>query len=110
MNQIEIPNRPYFRIGQAARLLGVQTHVLRYWESRFPQIKPTRAPSGQRLYHQQDVRLLLQIKRLVHEEGYTLDGARRRLEEIAGDESPPDADGDQAQVLAELKDILKIIE
>lgn len=110
MSQIEIPNRPYFRIGQAARLLGVQTHVLRYWESRFPQISPTRAPSGQRLYRRRDVRLLLQIKRLVHEEGYTLDGARRRLEEIAGSDPPPDADGEQARVLAELKDILKIIE
>ena len=65
-SQIEIPTRPYFRIGQAARLLGVQTHVLRYWESEFSSVSPTRAPSGQRLYRRRDVRLLLQIKRLVH--------------------------------------------
>jgi len=72
----QIPDRLYFKIGDVARLCGVETYVLRFWESQFPQLKPNKSGTGQRLYRRRDVELALEIKRLVHAEGYTLAGAR----------------------------------
>ena len=74
-----IPDRLYFKIGDVARLCGVETYVLRFWESQFPQLKPNKSGTGQRLYRRRDVELALEIKRLVHAEGYTLAGARAVL-------------------------------
>ena len=68
-----------YRIGEAAQLVGVDAHVLRYWESEF-QLKPERSPSGQRIYRQPDLSRFLRIKALLHDEGYTIAGARRVLE------------------------------
>ncbi len=75
-----IPDRLYFKIGDVARLCGVETYVLRFWETQFPQLKPNKSGTGQRLYRRREVELALEIKRLVHEEGYTLAGARHALE------------------------------
>ena len=123
MEKPALPNKPYFRIGEVAELLGVETHVLRYWEAEFPQLSPTRAPSGQRLYRRPDVERLMLVRRLLHAEGYTIAGARRRLEEMersAGDTprgqarlfpdpAPADAPPREVvtQVLSELKDLLR---
>jgi DNA-binding transcriptional MerR regulator len=74
-----IPDRLYFKIGDVARLCGVETYVLRFWESQFPQLKTNKSGTGQRLYRRRDVELALTIKRLVHAEGYTLSGARAVL-------------------------------
>jgi DNA-binding transcriptional MerR regulator len=76
-----IPDRLYFKIGDVARLCGVESYVLRFWESQFPQLKPNKSGTGQRLYRRRDVELALDIKRLVHAEGYTLSGARAVLEQ-----------------------------
>ncbi len=76
-----IPDRLYFKIGDVARLCGVETYVLRFWESQFPQLKPNKSGTGQRLYRRRDVELALEIKRLVHSQGYTLSGARTVLEQ-----------------------------
>ena len=76
-----IPDRLYFKIGDVARLCGVETYVLRFWESQFPQLKPNKSGTGQRLYRRREVELALEIKRLVHTQGYTLAGARQALEE-----------------------------
>lgn len=78
----DIPQKPYYRIGEVARILGLETHVLRYWESEFPQLKPVRAASKQRLYRLEDLERLFEIKELVHEKRYTIAGARQRLEEL----------------------------
>ncbi len=75
-----IPDRLYFKIGDVAQLCGVETYVLRFWESQFPQLKPNKSGTGQRLYRRRDVEMALEIKRLVHSEGYTLVGARQALE------------------------------
>ncbi len=112
---IDIPDQPYFRIGQVAHLLGVETHVLRFWESEFPQIQPTRAPSGRRIYHRQDVEILALIKHLLHHEGYTIAGARRRLERGGGEggeagKQAGQTPQDKARIIGELKDILKMLE
>jgi DNA-binding transcriptional MerR regulator len=76
-----IPDRLYFKIGDVARICKVETYVLRFWETQFPQLKPNKSGTGQRLYRRHDVELALKIKHLVHSEGYTLSGARQTLEQ-----------------------------
>jgi DNA-binding transcriptional MerR regulator len=76
-----IPDRLYFKIGDVARICGVETYVLRFWETEFPQLKPNKSGTGQRLYRRRDVELALKIKHLVHTEGYTLAGARQAMEQ-----------------------------
>src|SRR5580700_2078096 len=75
----EIPDKLYFRIGEVARLCDVPAYVLRFWESEFPQLKPNKGGTGQRLYRRRDVELALRIKRLLYHEGYTIPGARQFL-------------------------------
>jgi len=76
---LDIPDKKYFRIGEVSELLGVDPHVLRYWESEFASIKPYRGKSKQRLYRHKDVRKLHQIKQLLRVQGYTISGARELL-------------------------------
>jgi len=78
--QVVIPDRLYFKIGDVAEICGLETYVLRFWETQFPQLKPNKSGTGQRLYRRRDVEVVLEIKRLVHGEGYTLAGARQALE------------------------------
>ena len=75
-----IPDRLYFKIGDVARICGLETYVLRFWETQFPQLKPNKSGTGQRLYRRRDVEMVLEIKRLVYAKGYTLSGARQVLE------------------------------
>ena len=72
----EIPDKLYFRIGEVARLCSLPSYVLRFWESEFPQLKPNKSGTGQRLYRKRDVEMVLRIKRLLYDEGYTIAGAR----------------------------------
>jgi len=81
----EIPDKVYFRIGEVSDLVGVDQHVLRYWETEFKVIRPRRAKSNQRLYRKQDVENLLLIKTLLHNEGYTISGARKFLKNQSQD-------------------------
>ncbi|HEX8811330.1 MAG TPA: MerR family transcriptional regulator [Terracidiphilus sp.] len=76
-----IPDRLYFKIGDVARICGVETYVLRFWETQFPQLKPNKSGTGQRLYRRREVELALEIKRLVHREGYTIAGAKHVLDD-----------------------------
>ncbi len=72
-----IPDKLYFRIGDVAKLCGVEAYVLRFWETEFPQLKPHKSGTGQRLYRKRDVELALRIKSLLYAEGYTIAGARQ---------------------------------
>lgn len=76
---VTIPDKLYFKIGEVGKLAQVPTHVLRYWETEFKNIRPKRA-NTQRLYRREDVELILRIKVLLHEQGYTIAGARKLLE------------------------------
>lgn len=78
---VVIPDKLYFRIGDVAQLCGLEAYVLRYWETEFPQLKPNKGGTGQRLYRKRDVELVLEIKRLLYTEGFTIAGARRLLAE-----------------------------
>jgi DNA-binding transcriptional MerR regulator len=73
----EIPNKLYFRIGDVARLCEVPAYVLRFWETEFPQLKPNKGGTGQRLYRKRDVEMALRIKSLLYDQGYTIPGARQ---------------------------------
>lgn len=77
-----IPDKMYFRIGETADLLDVKPYVLRYWETEFPDIKPVKSQSNQRLYKRRDVEMLLAIKRLLYEEKFTINGARDHLKKL----------------------------
>jgi DNA-binding transcriptional MerR regulator len=83
----------YYRIGEVSRLTALKPFVLRYWETEFPMLEPVKSSSGHRLYRQQDVDLVLKIKRLLYDEGYTIAGARRHLKEAGGDAGENGAQG-----------------
>ncbi|MFC1827497.1 MerR family transcriptional regulator [Thermodesulfobacteriota bacterium] len=108
-----IPDKLYFKIGEVKKITGVETHVLRYWESEFKIIRPQRASSKQRLYRRVDVENIFAIKKLLYEDGYTVPGARKLLTAKKSEKESKVADkpklpGGRAQtMLAELKNDLK---
>jgi DNA-binding transcriptional MerR regulator len=75
----DIPNKLYFRIGEVAKLAGIKPYVLRFWETEFPGLGPKKSGTGHRLYRRKDVELVLEIKRLLYEKRYTIEGARKFL-------------------------------
>jgi DNA-binding transcriptional MerR regulator len=83
----EIPDKLFFRIGEVAQIVGVEPHVLRYWEGEF-RMRPTRSQAGQRMYRQKDVARFLRIKSLLHDQGFTIAGARKALSDAAGGGAP----------------------
>ncbi|HYL64626.1 MAG TPA: MerR family transcriptional regulator [Candidatus Methylomirabilis sp.] len=76
--------REFYRIGEVSRLTNLTPFVLRYWETEFPMLEPVKGHNGQRLYRQEDVELVLRIKRLLYDEGFTIAGARRHLRDTNG--------------------------
>lgn len=76
---LTIPDKRYFRIGEVCEITGVKQHVLRYWESEFPALRPPRTQSRQRLYRREDVENVLKIKKLLKEQGFTIHGAKKAL-------------------------------
>ena len=71
--------KPFFKIGEVAKLLGVKPHVLRYWETEFPSVKPKKNPSGQRIYARADIEAIVEIQNLLYNERYTISGARQMI-------------------------------
>ena len=76
---VSIPDKLYFKIGEVSELLGLPTHVLRFWETEFKRIKPKRTSAGQRQYRKRDVEFILRVKHLLYEKGFTISGARQHL-------------------------------
>ena len=85
-DEILIPDKLYFRIGEVATLCRLPAYVLRFWESEFPQLKPVKSSTGQRMYRKRDVENVVRIKQLLYEQGFTIVGARQQLRS----ESKPD--------------------
>jgi len=77
--EVVIPDKLYFRIGEVAQLCRLPAYVLRFWETEFPQLKPVKSSTGQRMYRQKDIENVLRIKKLLYEEGFTIAGARQHL-------------------------------
>jgi len=106
-----IPGKRYFTIGEVSELCDVKPHVLRYWEQEFPQLKPVKRRGNRRYYQRHDVIMIRQIRSLLYEQGFTIGGARQRLEQ---DETPQTAaakvDADLLhQLRSELEEILLIL-
>ena len=76
----EIPNKLYFRIGEVAKLAGIKPYVLRFWETEFPALGPKKSGTGHRLYRRKDVEIVLEIKRLLYDRRFTIEGARKVLD------------------------------
>jgi DNA-binding transcriptional MerR regulator len=106
---MEIPDgKRYFRIGEVSRIIGVEPYVLRYWEGEFPQIRPDRADTNQRIYQKKDLETIIEIKRLLYEEKLTIEGARQRLKQRR-QETEPDAKALIDELRTGLRDLLKIL-
>lgn len=75
----EVPEKLFFKIGEVAEIAGIKPHVLRFWESEFGILKPVKSRTGHRIYRKKDVETVLQIRRLLYEEGYTISGAKKKL-------------------------------
>ena len=117
-----IPNKLFFKIGEVCEITDTQPYVLRYWESEFPALAPAKNSSGQRIYRRKDIETVLRIKQLLYDEGFTIAGAKKRLESEAGgrgntEEQPvasqsaaaPETDERTRAVLLEVKDQLREI-
>jgi DNA-binding transcriptional MerR regulator len=121
----KIPSKLFFKIGEVCELTDTQPYVLRYWESEFPALAPAKNNSGQRIYRRRDIETILRIKTLLYEEGFTIAGAKKKLEQEMKDQGktgtptpPPEAiatggDGLKDEILsirAELRGILELID
>ncbi len=85
-----VPDKLFFRIGEVARLCRLPAYVLRFWETEFPQLKPNKSSSGQRLYRKREVETALEIKKLLYQEGFTIPGARQHLRQEGKGKGPQD--------------------
>lgn len=103
-----IPDKLYFRIGEVAAITGLETYVLRFWESEFPLISPKRTPSGQRLYRKSDVESVLKIKHLLYDRKFTIPGAKNYLKRRKKDLSSTPADLEE--IRAGLEEIRTLLE
>lgn len=109
-----IPDKLFFRIGEVSELLGVEPYVLRYWESEFPGLAPKKSSSGQRMFRRKDVDLLFNIKHLLYEKKFTIEGARKALQDRPRRNAPARQDslfgGDPLpEIRKELADLIKLL-
>jgi DNA-binding transcriptional MerR regulator len=116
-NAPEIPDKLFFRIGEVSTMLGLESYVLRYWETEFPSLSPKKSGTGHRLYRRKDVELLLRIKHLLYEKRFTIDGARQFLQAEAKNMHQKDIKQEQQvlfsdpvpEIRRELAEILKLL-
>ncbi len=98
---VSLPEKLYYRIGEASRLVGVPPHVLRYWETKLPGLAPRKSEGGQRLYRRKDLELLLMIKHLLYERKFTIAGARQWLREHMAKRRTSPAGAEQGELFRE---------
>jgi DNA-binding transcriptional MerR regulator len=111
-----VPDKLYFRIGEVSSLCSLPAYVLRFWETEFPQLKPVKSSTGQRMYRRKDVENVLRIKKLLYEEGFTIAGARQQIksEQKSGKKQTPlpfpsPSNGDLKQIRQGLHEILNLL-
>src|SRR5437016_6354369 len=114
--EVMIPDKLYFRIGEVSRLCSLPSYVLRFWETEFPNLKPTKSSTGQRMYRRGDVENVLRVKKLLYEEGFTIAGARQHLRgEIRRKQTalpfaiPPESLSQLKQLRQGLKEVLGVL-
>jgi DNA-binding transcriptional MerR regulator len=116
-DEVIIPDKLYFRIGEVSELCRLPAYVLRFWETEFPQLKPTKSSTGQRMYRRRDLEHVLRIKQLLYSEGYTIAGAREHLKQEARAVkaqtalpfAPPRPKGEWKRVRQGLQEILTLL-
>ncbi len=110
---VTIPDKLYFRIGEVGKLTGLESYVLRFWEKEFPMLRPVKSSSGHRMYRRKDVELLLEIKKLLYQEGFTIEGARKKLRMESRQQKLPFPSSDQQKlrkIREELHDLLQLLD
>ena len=109
MNQ-KIPDKLFFKIGEVAKLTGVEQHVLRYWEDEFDALQPKKNKSGQRVYEKKNIELIFKIKRLLYLERYTIVGAKQKMRESKRKNSQLSLGFDRESFLDQKRDIISELE
>ncbi len=104
-----IPGKRYFTIGEVSELCQVKPHVLRYWEQEFPQLKPVKRRGNRRYYQRHDVIMIRQIRNLLYEQGFTINGARQKLEGADAQQDKSQSHQIIRQLLAELEEVARIL-
>jgi DNA-binding transcriptional MerR regulator len=104
-----IPAKRYFTIGEVSDLCGVKPHVLRYWEQEFTQLKPVKRRGNRRYYQHHEVLLIRRIRELLYEEGFTINGARHRLDEMSPSAGRKPAKGDSAGIRGEILAVIELL-
>ena len=104
-----MPKKLFYRMGEACEITGLEPHVLRFWESEFSQLKPRKNRAGHRVFNEADIEIIQQIKRLLHEEGFTIAGAQKKMSGEDEDREPS-ADFDKKTVLRELAEVKSILQ
>jgi DNA-binding transcriptional MerR regulator len=104
-----IPGKRYFTIGEVSELCQVKPHVLRYWEQEFPQLKPVKRRGNRRYYQRHDVIMIRQIRSLLYEQGFTIGGARQKLEGNDAQQDKSQSHQIIRQLLAELEEVARIL-
>jgi DNA-binding transcriptional MerR regulator len=115
-DEILIPDKLYFRIGEVATLCHLPAYVLRFWESEFPQLKPVKSSTGQRMYRRRDVESVVHIKQLLYEQGFTIVGARQQLRSEAKTDKgqvpipfPAQSSAEMLRIRQGLREILNLL-
>lgn len=103
-----IPAKRYFTIGEVSELCGVKPHVLRYWEQEFTQLKPVKRRGNRRYYQHHEVLLIRRIRELLYEQGFTISGARARLDQSGGSDNPVSA-GLSPALRSELQQVIELL-
>lgn len=99
--KVRVQKRLYYKIGDACKTLGIQPYVLRYWETEFPALSPAKSRSGQRVYSEKELEIIRRIKQLLYEEGYTIAGAKKKLEvELESGAFPDEGEEGETPVVA----------
>jgi DNA-binding transcriptional MerR regulator len=110
---VVIPDKLFFKIGEVAQLIGTKTSVLRFWETEFDFLKPEKSSTGQRLYSKKEVNLIIEVKRLLYDEKFTIEGVKKRISPrgklLVDDLPPPSVSNDHISLLREIKSELKSI-
>lgn len=105
-----VPKKLYYKIREVCEIVGVEAHVLRYWETEFPALSPPKSKSGQRTYRPKDIELLLQIRKLLYEDGFTIAGARKQLSGSGEKRAPARTSERLKKARTELENILTLLD
>jgi DNA-binding transcriptional MerR regulator len=108
-NQIHIPNKRYFTIGEVSKICKIKTHVLRYWEQEFKELEPIKRKGNRRYYQQKDLILVLEIRNLLHNEGFTIEGAKTKINNSEKNITNTNNNQTLNQIKQDLENLLSIL-